>query len=182
VVLVITTGCDDQFGPTHWVARPDTVDLFSLTRAEYLKLPAGFDMLHGDNGQPVTIEEPGASGNWDFALTEVGGRLSLLPAGAIAELGDTRSGIARLPGAVFESVTEVPRDRSLYQDTVPVELEAGMVYAVRSRHYYLYAGQNCSSYGILTPISINEEDGTLRFAFMRNPNCNDISMVPPKAK
>jgi hypothetical protein len=178
VVLVITTGCDDQFGPGHWVAKPDTVDLFSLKRAEYLKLPSGFDML---DGVQVTIEEPGASGNWDFALTEVGGRLALLPAGAIAELGDTRSGIARLPGAVFESVTEVPRNRSLYQDTVPVELEAGMVYAVRSRHYYLVS-QNCSSYGILTPITINEDEGTLRFAFMRNPNCNDISMVPPKAK
>lgn len=182
MALVFTTGCDDQFGPTQWVAIPDTVDIFSLNRTEYLRLPSGYDVLYGNNGQRTTIEDPGASGNWDFALAEQAGVLSLLPAGAIAELRDSNSGIARLPGENFDSIERVPRDNSVYQDTAAVPLEAGMVYAIRSRRFHAYGGQVCNLYGKLTPVSIDEEAGILRFAIVRNPDCNDTSMVPPDSK
>jgi hypothetical protein len=179
--LVFSTGCNDNFGPTDWSAAPDTVDLFSLSRADYQGLPAGYDILSGRHGQRVAIETPGASGNWDFALIEADGQLMLMPAGALRDLSNGAA-IGLLEGETFESVTKVPGDPSRYQDSVAVPLEAGHAYAVRSRHYYAYGGQACSLYGKLSPISIDLAKGELRFEVVRNPNCNDRSMIPPKSK
>ncbi len=180
--LVTTTGCDDNIGPADWVAVPDTVDLFSLSRHDYQGYPAGFDVLSGAAGRRVTIEDPGASGNWDFALVESDGRLMLMPAGFVRDL-DIGAGIALLDkGETFESVTKVPGDPAKYHESELVALEAGRIYAVRSRRYYGYGGQSCSLYGKLSPITLDEAGGILRFEFMRNPNCSDRSMVPPKKK
>lgn len=179
--LVFTTGCSEDFGPSEWTADPDTVDLFSLSRGEYQGLPSAFDMLTGRHGQRVNVEVPGASGSWDFALIEADGQLKLMPAGVLPDL-DNGAGISLLPGETFESVTKVPGDRSLYQESTAVALEAGQVYALRSRSYFAFGGQGCSLYGKLSPISIDLESGVLRFEVVRNPNCNDRSMVPPKKK
>lgn len=179
IAALVFTGCDDPYGPEDWVAIPDTVDLFSLGRQEYQGLPSAYDLLSGFNGQRVTVETPGASGNWDFVLTESNGVLQLSPSGVIKDLG-AGAGIAPLIGETFESVTKVPGNVSRYQDTAAVTLEPGRVYAVRSRRYFGYTGESCVLYGKLSPIEIDNEAGILRFEIIRNPNCNNRSMLPPK--
>lgn len=179
IAALVFTGCEDPFGPEDWVAIPDTVDLFSLGRAEYQGLPSAFDLLSGFNGQRVSVETPGASGNWDFVLTESNGKLHLSPSGVVKDLV-MGAGIAPLTGVTFESVTKVPGAAARYQDTASVPLEEGMVYAVRSRRYFGIAGESCVSYGKLAPIEIDHAAGVLRFEIIRNPNCNDRSMIPPK--
>jgi hypothetical protein len=64
---------------------------------------------------------------------------------------------------------------------VAVAVEVGQVYAIRSRRFSQYGGP-CALYGKLSPISIDPEEGVLRFEIVRNPNCNDRSMVPSKKK
>jgi hypothetical protein len=179
--LIFTTACNDDFGPSDWVAVPDTVDLFSMSRDEYQGLPAAFDLLGNGHGQDMVVEYPGASGNWDFALKEMDGRLVLIPAGVLRDL-EGGAGIAPLPNETFETLDKIPGDPALYQDSTAVTLEAGRVYAVRSRRYYAFGGQSCSRYGKLSPVSIDDEEGILRFEIVRNPNCNDRSMIPPKSK
>jgi len=179
IAALIFTGCEDPYGPDDWVAIPDTVDLFSLGRPEYHGLPSAYDLLSGFHGQRVAVETPGSSGNWDFVLTESDGKLYLSPAGIIKDLG-LGSGIAPLPGETFESVTKVPGAAARYQDTTSVALEEGVVYAVRSRRYYGLVGESCVLYGKLAPIDIDHAAGVLRFEIIRNPNCNDRSMIPPK--
>lgn len=181
IAALIFTGCEDPHGPQEWVAIPDTVDLFSLNRQEHQGLPSGFDMLPGYNGQRLPIEAPGASGNWDFALMESAGKLQLVPAGISKDLANG-AGIAALPEGTFESVTKVPGKADLYKESEAVLMEAGKVYAIRSRRFFGFAGENCTLYGILAPIEIDAEGGILRFEIMRNPNCHDRSMVPPKSK
>lgn len=178
--LVFTTGCSDELGPDEWSAVPDTVKLYSLSRDGYQGLPAAFDLLTGRHGQRILVETPGASGNWDFALVEDNGRLMLMPAGVRREL-QNGAGVGLLAGESFEGVTKVPGDRAMYQDSVSVPLESGRVYALRSRTFY-YGSQPCSLYGKLSPITIDAAAGELSFEVVRNPNCNDRSMVPPEPK
>jgi hypothetical protein len=179
-LAVVMTGCDDQFGPSDWSTEPDTVDLYSLSRAEYQGLHAGYDLVPspvsggGRHGRRVAVEVRGASGSWDFALIESEGGLELLPAGAFLGLANG-AGIGLLPGADFESLDKVPGDRASYQDTAAVALGAGQVYALRSR-----TSSGCAFYGKLRPIDLDLAEGRLRFEVVRNINCNDRSMVPPK--
>lgn len=183
LVALVATGCDDRFGPSDWIATPDTVDLYSWNRPEYLGLPSGYDLipgLHG-HGQRVAVDNPAVTGNWDFALVEEDGEFLLMPAGVLKGL-ENGAGIAPLPDEAFDALTKVPGSRDLYNETESVAVVVGQAYAVRSRNYFGFAGQRCSSYGKLRPISVNQEEGILRFEVIRNPNCNDRSMVPPKKK
>lgn len=179
IAALVLTGCEDPYGPEDWEAVPDTVDLFSLNRQEYQGLPSAYDLLGGFNGQRLPVELPGATGNWDFVLTESDGRLQLSPAGVHKEL-NSGAGIAPLAEYDFESVKSVPARASRYTDSEPVDLEVGRVYAVRSRRYFGYLGESCFQYGKLAPIEIDNDAGVLRFEIIRNPNCNDRSMIPPK--
>jgi len=180
IALAFTTACDDDFGPVDWDATPDTVDLYSWVREEYRRLPTGYDLLSGRHGQRVAVDDPGSSGNWDFALLEGDDELILLPAGALTDLGATGAGILTLSELDFEGVTKVPGGRDTYLESDPVTAEVGRLYALRSRRYYGIIGQDCHLYGLLRPISIDLAEGILRFEVIRNPNCNDRSMVPPK--
>jgi hypothetical protein len=174
--LSFATACKDNLGPSDWVAYPDTVDIFSLSRPDYQGLPSAYDMV---NRQRVAVEALGVTGSWDFALLEEGGALKLMPSGAIKGL-DSSAGIAPLAGKAFDDVTTLPSDTALYKRTSAVALESGVVYAVRSRRYYPYSGAACSMFAKLEPVTIDAAKGELRFRIVRNPNCNDRSMVPPK--
>lgn len=184
--LLSVTGCDDRLGPEHWSAIPDTVELYSWDRPEYQGFSAGFDMvgrqLDQPHGQPVAVDNPGSSGNWDFALRERDGQLFLMPAGVMKNL-DLGSGIAHRPNESFESLTKIPGNPEVYTFSEFVEIEEGEVYALRSRRFYGgFSGQSCFLYGKLRPISLDQTEGILRFEIITNPNCNDRSMIPPKKK
>lgn len=179
IAALVFIGCEDPYGPEDWEAVPDTVSLFSLSRPEHQNLPSGYDLLPGYNGQRLAVEIAGASGNWDFALIDGEGTLQLIPAGINKELA-SGAGIALLDEGDFDEVKRVPGDPSRYKDAEAVPLELGRVYAVRSRSYYAYTGENCMLYGKLAPVEIDLDEGELRFEIIRNPNCNDRSLVPPK--
>lgn len=181
IAALIFTGCEDPYGPQEWVAIPDTVSLYSLSRVEHHNLPSAYDLLPGYNGQRLAVETPGASGNWDFALTESAGKLQLIPSGVIKDLA-SGAAIALLADGNFGAINKVPGDANLYKESEAVTLEAGKVYAIRSRRFFGLGGSNCVLYGKLAPIEIDTEAGELRFEIIRNPNCNDRSMVPPKSK
>src|SRR5690606_71202 len=113
------------------------------------------------------------------ALTEADGKLQLIPSGIVREL-ERGAGIAPLAETDFEAVTKVPGESSLYREDEGVPMEVGKVYAIRSRRFYHFTGATCSLYGKLTPISADTDSGVLRFVIVRNPNCNDRSMISSK--
>ena len=81
LVVLIVAACDDPFGPAFWDATPDTVVLYSASRAEFIGRPSAVDIT----SIPVAalpIESPAITGNWDFALTDLNGGLALVPASA----------------------------------------------------------------------------------------------------
>jgi len=174
-LAALVAGCDDQFGPSDWVIVRDTVELYSLNRSDYQGLPAGFDFV---TPRPVIIESINEARQWDVALTEGEGGLHFTPAGAFPNI-DTRPAIAVLPDADFEELDKAPRDGDIYTSTESVTLETDRVYVVRTRNLPII-GQRCVRYAKVRPIAVDTEAGILRFEFIRNPNCNDRALVPPK--
>jgi hypothetical protein len=168
----LTAACDDEFNQ-EWVAIPDTVLLFSLSRPNLIGQPSAFDFI---NGVPKAVETPGASGTWDVALTEESAGLSLVPAGAFGGL-ISRAGIATITGTTLETLREAPADTARYSSAA-VLIETGKVYVVRSRR------ENCgfssgSKFSKLEAVDINNTSGTLRFRAITNPFCNDRRLIPP---
>ena len=124
LAVLIVAACDDPFGPAFWDATPDTIQIFSASREEYL----GFASVVDIAANPVTalpIELPGLTGNWDFALTDVEGGLALVPASAFEGL-ESRARVGVLADRTLESVTQAPRDTTAF-GVQPVLLEPGNV-------------------------------------------------------
>jgi hypothetical protein len=175
-VLVLALGaCDDGFGPGFWVARADTLTMYSASRVEYVGFRSALDIVT----EPVVvlpIEAPGLTGNWDVALIDDAAGLSLVPASAFEGL-TSRARIAVVTGVGFDELTEAPRDTTLYS-AEPVRLQQNGVYVIRSRRSSCGLGSGYR-YAKLKPVDINVDAGTLRFAIIRNPYCDDRSFVPP---
>jgi hypothetical protein len=172
-VALFAAGCNDDLGPGAWdQSRPDTIQLFSLTRAEYQGLPAALDLVN----RAAVVVESGVGVTWDFAVTESNGQVLLTPAGTFQGV-ESVAGIARIEGETFESLTRAPSDTAVYRRREGVAMEVGRVYAVRSRRYSLY-GQGCVRFGKLSPIAVDKDAGVLWVELLRNPNCNDRSLVP----
>jgi hypothetical protein len=173
--LPVLAACGDGLGPRFWDATPDTLLIHSASRSEYVGLASAVDVT-ADPVTPLPIEVPGLSGSWDFALAEEGGGLVLLPAAVIPGTG-SRARVGLLQGRDFDMLEEAPRDTTLFSaSAVPVRSDA--VYVIRSRR------ANCGfsagfRYAKLKPVEIDVARGTLRFAIVRNPYCDDRSFVPP---
>jgi len=173
--LPVFGACDDGLGPRFWDDTPDTLLIHSVSRSEYVGLASAVD-LSADPVTPLPIEVPGLTAGWDFALADEGGGLVLLP-GSVVPGTASRARIALLQGGDFDTLEEAPRDTVLFSATaVPVRSDA--VYVIRSRR------ANCGfstgyRYAKVKPVEINVARGTLRFAVVRNPYCDDRSFVPP---
>lgn len=176
--MLLLTGCDDAFGPQPWAFLPDTTDLFSLARAEYIGEPAAYDLI---SLNPVVVEAlrpasptapPGAvAATFDMAVTEAeDGSFHLLPAGLFTNFTVT-PGLLRDTVGTFEGIAVAPRDG--YTVDEPVPAETGVVYIVRSRD----SGNGCIRYGKLEVLELRE-DGVAVIQAIRNPNCNDRDLVP----
>lgn len=176
LVILVLAACDDPFGPNTWVAVQDTVTMYSASRAQYVGLGSAIDAV----SDPVTvlpIEIPGATGNWDVALVDEGGGLSLVPAGAFVGLESNRARIALLEGRDFETLEEAPSDTARYS-AGPVPVRTGVVYVLRTRK----ASCGLSSgyrYAKLKAVEIDVPRGIFRAVITRNPYCDDRSLVPP---
>lgn len=179
LVALLTTGCEDEldFGFGDWAAAEDTVTLYSLDRPEYQGLPGGYNIA--PPGQAVVIEDRGATGLWDFALTGgTGGEpLRLSPVGALLGLS-SQAGIAPIGDVSYEELETAPRDSALYVSDEPVLVRPDRIYALRSRVVASATGSGCVRFGKLKPLDVNEVEGTLRFVALANPNCNDRNLVP----
>lgn len=176
LAVLVVAACDDPYGPAVWDATPDTMMLFSASRAEYL----GFGSVLDITLQPVAalpLEAPSVTGNWDVALTDFEGGLALVPASAFAGL-ESRARIGVDSIRTFEQVTEAPRDTTEF-GVDPLPLREGDVYLVRSRRSSCGISSGYR-YGKLRAISINEEAGTFRFEIVVNPYCDNRSFVPPE--
>jgi hypothetical protein len=179
LAVLIVAACDDPFGPQRWDATPDTVTLFSASRPEYIGRVSAVDIVSTPLVAALPIEAPGLTGNWDFALTDSDGGLSLVPASAFAGL-ESRARIGVLPNRTLEEVTQAPRDTTAFGvDALP--LVAGNVYIVRSRRASCFGGSASGyRYAKLRPVEINVAAGTYRFEIVRNPICDNRSFVPPE--
>jgi len=166
------TGCDDDFGPFPWDATPDTLAVYSLAREELHGLPAAIDFV---SVQVVRVDQPGASGLWDVALSELDGEFVLLPAGAVSGIG-LRPGIAVIEDQAFEDVVRAPRDTAAYTRTEPVPVRTDVVYVIRTGRR---TGSSCSYFAKAEVVTADADAGRVEIQVVRNINCNDRDLVPP---
>ena len=174
LAVLALAACNEEpdFDFDDWELAYDTVTLYSADRPEHQGLPSAYDILAT---RTLRIEDSGATGNWDFALTGgAGGPLTLTPLGAFFEV-ENNAGLATLPGEDFEGLESAPPGNAAYVTDAAVPLMSGAVYVVRSRQ-----SGNCMSFAKLEALEIDEAAGTLTFQLSANPNCNDTGLVPPE--
>jgi hypothetical protein len=185
LAVLMVAACDDPFGPAVWDATPDTILIYSASRAEYLGRGSAIDIA----SVPVSVlplEAPAVTGNWDFTLTDVAGGLALTPASAFQGL-ESRARVGVLSNRELEDVTQAPRDTTASVvdgwsgfGVQPVLLRQGDVYIVRSRRASCGGASSGSRYAKLRPVAIDVAAGTLSFEIVRNPFCDNRSFVPPE--
>ncbi len=173
LVAMATVACGDDPFLVRWTEDPRERVIYSLDREERNR-PSAFEMLQG---QRVVLESPEAIGRWDFALDRQGGALVLVPPRALGVTSD--AGIARIPNVSYEQVREAPRDTAAYVTRSAVPLEMGTIYVIRTHRQPGRFGQQCSYYGKVEPLEIDDANGVLRFLFDTSPDCNNRSLVPP---
>jgi hypothetical protein len=164
--VVLAVGCSDNFGPIRYNPVQDTVVLYSLSRAELIKLPAAFDV---PGMQAMTVESGHASGQWDVALAEDETGFILLPLDAFPGM-NTRAGIAVMEGYSMADVTHAPADTAAYTRRTSVPVLPGPVYVVRARRV-----GGCTFYGKLQAERVLADEGSVKFGWVVSPNCNDRS-------
>lgn len=172
---VALSACDDDpFGFNDWVLTPDTAFLYSLDRPE-LNLPSGFNM---SSRVRVEVEAAGSTGNWDFLVNTIDGRMVLMTPTAVGL--ETRAAIAPVPDQTFEGIRSAPADTTAYISREPVPMEVGRLYVVRTNLRSDSFGQSCSFYGKLEPLEIDVAGGTFLFRYDTSPLCNSRDLVPPE--
>ena len=178
LALLPLAACDDPFGPQTWDATPDTAQLWSASRADLIGQPAAFDFT-APAPTPVLIETTGATQRWDVVLIDDAGQLALAPASYF--LGaSSRTAIAPQGTLDLDEVRRAPSDTSAYLRR-PVPLRVGELYIVRSRVEVCPDGFSSGArYAKITPVQIDAAAGTVRFALVRNPYCDNRDLVPPE--
>jgi hypothetical protein len=174
MLAAVQAACDDPFGPRFWSGVPDTTLIYSSSRAEYVGRASAFDFIEL---QGLPIELPGITGQWDVALADANGGLALVPAGEFAGIS-SRAGIAVFPNAELDDIAAAPRDTAAFS-TAAVMLDPTTVYVIRTRRAQCGFGSTGFRYAKMRPITIDVQAGTLSFEVVRNPYCNDRSLVPP---
>lgn len=178
--LLAVTGCRSPFGSQNWPAftmTPDTVELFSLARPDLLGLPAAYDFTDGGRKR-VVVETPSSTGQWDVILTERQGQFVFLPASALSSVSSTAA-VAAVSASTFDALKQAPAASSaMWQDSAAVPLSTNGIYTVRTRQTSSLYGV-CVYYAKVEVIGMSEADGTVRFRYITDPNCNDTSFVPP---
>lgn len=172
-LAAVLLGCDDPYGPQPWSAFPDTVTLYAADHPEYQGRASAFDFV---NPRAVAIESPGEAMNWDMALVTGDRTLQLAPPSSFRGLSSIAS--IAVETEPFDEVERAPSDTARYARTESVPLEPANVYVIRSRRFFDAIGRSCSMYIKVQPLVIDEERGRFEFTYVRNPNCNDRSLVP----
>lgn len=177
VLALAAAACGDPYGPQPWNPLPQSVTVFSASRAEYVGLVSAIDLVN-EPVRAISIEAPGATGNWDFVLMDgPNNTLQLVPAAAFEGI-TSRARIAVIENRDFLDIREAPRDTALYT-AAPVTLRTGVVYVVRSRRG-VCGFTTGVRYAKMQPVEIDPARGVFRAAIVRNPFCDDRSLVPPE--
>jgi hypothetical protein len=173
VLGVTLTACDDDPFRIEWQLSPDTVLLYSLARPE-LNLPSAYSLnLRG----PVSVESPGATGTWDFAVDTENGELVFLPPGALGV--ESRAAVAPMPSETFDGIREAPADTTLYIRDEAVPVVTSQLYVVQTGESPGAFGLQCVYYAKVEVLDADPAVGTVIFRFDASPVCNDRSLVPP---
>ena len=167
------SGCGENIFEQKWtLARADTVLIYSLARPE-LNLPSGFDFV---SRLPVEIQSPGATGSWDVLLDTQDDQLVFLLPGALDITSKTL--ILPMPGMSFDDVLRAPKDTTLYMRDLPVPVQTGTVYVLRTHEGRSRFGLSCVFYGKLQPLVVEPTNGVLQFVYDVNTLCDDRALVP----
>jgi hypothetical protein len=167
------TGCGENIFDVKWTeARVDTALVYSLARPE-LNVFSGFDFA---SRFPIRVQAPGATGQWDLLLDTRGGQLVFLPPGALDIESATL--VFPMPGTAFDDVLRAPKDTTLYTRDLPLPVEIGTVYVLRTHKGPNRFGILCSFYGKFQPVVIDPAQGTVQFAYDVNTICDDRALVP----
>jgi hypothetical protein len=82
-----------------------------------------------------------------------------------------------MTGATLDDVTNAPGDTAFYRREA-VAVVPGGVYAVRTRTTSCYPYGSGVMYGKFEVLSVDEVLGAVQLAAVRNPYCNNRSLVP----
>lgn len=157
-------GCQNPFEPEPTpVPGPESHVLHDF-RAGPLVEPSAFDLF---SAAPVRTDQ---NSGWDFLFfVTAGGDPQLRPRAVVIGDGST-AGLQPVQGA-FDELLQVPEGG--YTADAPTAVEAGAVYAARSRR-----SSGCTRFGKLTVDSVDAAAGRLFLTTVVNPNCNDRSVEP----
>ncbi len=174
VVVLAAAACNDNLGPTAWSDVPDTVTLYSASRANLVGKPSGFDF---SAPRSVVLESATEAGAFDMALTEQSGAFQLVPSGVV--LGTyNRAGIAHVTADSLHAIRKAPSDTAQFTTNAPVPVHVGDFLVIRSRRVSCVLTTG-SYYAKLQIVAVNPDSGTMKMAYARNPYCGDQSLVPP---
>jgi hypothetical protein len=170
--------CDDDLGLDDWTSSTDTITVFSLSRPDLLGQPSAYDFV---TKVVVRVETPSTTGDlrWDVALLDEAGQLALVPASGF-QGQVSRAGLVPITNTTFEALDEAPDDTAAYQ-AVPRIVQPGQIYVVRTRRAGCGFGTGVR-FGKIQIISVDPAAGSIRFASVVNPLCNDRALIPPGDK
>ena len=171
---VALTACDDGIQPLIWANVPDTVDLYSLARTEFVDRPGAYTLAYQAPVAPgpLVLETlPSTLAfEFDFAVSEdESGAFILLPTGVFAQ-SNARPGILDTV-ATFDGLERAPRDGYITDE--PVEARTDVVYVIRSRQ----TRSGCFYYGKMEILELDPA-GIVTLRVLANINCSDRSLIP----
>lgn len=172
--VVALTACGSDPFLVRWEEDPQEAVVYALDRDE-LNKPTGFDML---SRSAIVIEDPQSEGRWDFAVDRENGRMVLLPPKVIGV--ESRAGIVPFPNTAYDDIRRAPADTAAYITDEPVPIEVGTIYVVRTHERIGSYGRTCVYYGKVEPVETDLENGIFRFLQDTSPDCNNLSLVPPR--
>lgn len=174
-LALVGVGCGDDLGLGTWVALPDTSLVYSLSRPDLLGEPSAYDFVQL---RRLVLESPGATGVWDVALSEQNGEFVFIPASAFPGV-TSRTGLSLTEQTDFRAFTRAPGDTASYRN-VPVVLEVGGIYVVRTRSETCPGFGTASRYAKFQVLSIHPDIGAVEIVAIRNPLCSDRNLEPPE--
>lgn len=174
LVVVAAAACNDNLAPTAWSDLPDTVTLYSASRASLLGKPSGFDFTAP---RSVVVESASEAQNFDMVLVDQGGTFSFLPSSIL--LGSyNRAGLAPVIADSLHAIRQAPTDTLQFVTRAAVPIHIGDFFVARSRRVSCVLTTG-SYYSKLQIVAVSRDSGTVRMAVARNPYCGDTSLVPP---
>ncbi len=172
VSAALLAACADDRFDLSWVANPDTVHLYSISRPE-TNLLSAFDFF---SRIPKKLEAPTTGDLWDLTVDIRDGQFVWLPPGALGITSD--AGLAILEGVTFESADEAPADTARYVKDAPIPIRFDQIYVIRTRRHQ-GTFSVCNYYGKIEALETDTIIGTVRFQFDVNRICNSRDLVPP---